>query len=45
MNINKKFLQQLKEKLENKKETLERELESFAKKDEKLKGDWDTRFP
>ncbi|PIP25012.1 MAG: hypothetical protein COX34_01030 [Candidatus Nealsonbacteria bacterium CG23_combo_of_CG06-09_8_20_14_all_36_12] len=43
--MNKKFLQQLKEKLENKKETLERELESFAKKDEKLKGDWDTRFP
>lgn len=40
-----KLIQELKEKLEKEKEILEKELNSFAKKDEKLKGDWDTRFP
>jgi len=39
------LLQQLKQKLEKEKEAVEKELERFAKKDEKLKGDWDTRFP
>lgn len=34
-----------KEKLELEKKRVEGELESFAKKDEKLKHDWDTRFP
>jgi DnaK suppressor protein len=43
--MDKKLLLKLKEKLEKEKENIERELEQFAKKDEKLKGDWDTRFP
>ena len=43
--MKKKNLEELKEKLEKGKEALEKELEGFAKKDEKLKGDWDTRFP
>lgn len=43
--VNKKLLNELKEKLEKNKETIERELEKFAKKDKKVKGDWNTRFP
>lgn len=43
--MNKKILSQLKEKLEKGKKTLEKELSSFAKKDIKPKGDWDTRYP
>jgi RNA polymerase-binding transcription factor DksA len=43
--MDKKLLQELKERLEKEKATIEKELEKFAKKDEKLKGDWDTRFP
>lgn len=39
------LLKKLKEKLEENKERLERELKSFAEKDKKLKGDWDTRYP
>lgn len=39
------LLKKLKEKLEKNKEKLERELKSFAEKDKKLKGDWDTRYP
>lgn len=35
----------LKEKLEKEKKSLEKELEGFAKKDEKLEGDWDTKYP
>lgn len=35
----------LKEKLENEKIALEKELKSFANKDKNLKDDWDTRFP
>jgi DnaK suppressor protein len=31
--------------LEENKERLERELKSFAEKDKKPKGDWDTRYP
>lgn len=34
-----------KEKLELQKKRIEEELMSFAKKDEKLKHDWDTKFP
>jgi len=42
----KKFsLKDIKKKLEKEKKAIEEELKSFAKKDEKLKGDWDTRFP
>ena len=43
--MNKKLLEELRQKLEKEKVTLEEELKKFAKKDEKLKGDWDTRFP
>lgn len=43
--VNKKLLKELKEKLEKQKTSIETELEKFAKKDEKLKGDWDTKYP
>ena len=39
------LLKELKKKLEESKERLEKELKSFAEKDKKLKGDWDTRYP
>ncbi len=40
-----KLLKELKEKLEKQKKAIEVELGKFAKKDKKLKGDWDTRYP
>ena len=43
--LNKKFIQEIKEKLEKEKASLEETFKSFARKDEKLSGDWDTRFP
>lgn len=43
--MNKKILQELKEKLEKEKENVEKELSSFAKKDEKPVGDWETKYP
>ncbi len=43
--MNKKLLKELEKKLEEQKASLEQELKRFANKDEKLKGDWDTRFP
>lgn len=43
--MNKKILEELKEKLEKQKKVLEKELSRFAKKDEKLEGDWDTKYP
>lgn len=43
--MNKKILKDLKEKLEKEKKNLEKELEGFAKKDLRLKGDWQTKFP
>lgn len=43
--MNKKILKELKEKLEKQKTSIEGELEKFAKRDEKLKGDWDTKYP
>ena len=43
--MNKKLLKELKEKLEQERATIEEQLKRFAKKDEKLKGDWDTIFP
>ena len=38
-------LKKIKEELETQKKVIEEELQKFAKKDEKLKGDWDTKFP
>ena len=43
--MDKNLLNELKTKLEKEKENIEKELARFAKKDENLKGDWDTRFP
>jgi len=43
--VEKQILQKLKEKLEKEKTSIEKELQKFARKDEKLTGDWDTRFP
>jgi len=43
--LSKKFLQEIKEKLEKEKTSLEETFKSFARKDEKLSGDWDARFP
>lgn len=43
--MNKKLLKELEQKLEKEKTQIEEELKRFAKKDEKLSGDWDTRFP
>ena len=43
--MDKKIIQGLKERLERDKENVEKELSSFAKKDDKLTGDWDTKSP
>lgn len=43
--MDKKTLEQFKNKLEAEKEKLTKELESFAKQDPKVKGNWLTRFP
>jgi DnaK suppressor protein len=40
--VNKK---EIEEKLKEEKKSVETELKKFAKKDKKLKGDWDTKFP
>ena len=43
--MTKKLLKELKEKLEKQKTSIEAELQKFATRDEKFKGDWDTRYP
>ena len=43
--MNKDLTDNLKRKLEEEKANLEKGLEKFAKKDENLKDDWDTKFP
>ncbi len=43
--MDQKLVQELKESLEKKRGEIEKELEKFAQRDEKNKGDWDTRFP
>jgi len=43
--MDKKELKKIKEKLENERGKIEKELEKFAKKDDKIEGDWDTKFP
>jgi RNA polymerase-binding transcription factor DksA len=43
--MNKKELQGIKEKLEEQKESFSKQLERFAEKDPKVKGDWDTAYP
>jgi len=43
--MDKSTLKDLEKKLKKEKKEVEKELEGFAKKDDKLEGDWDTRFP
>jgi len=43
--MNQNLLKELKEKLEKEKASIEEELKKFASKDDKPKGDWDTKFP
>lgn len=43
--MDKKAIEELKKELEKEKLITEKALEKFAKRDEKVKGDWDTRFP
>ena len=43
--MNKKNVEELKQKLEKEKMAIEEQLKKFATKDDKMEGDWDTRFP
>ena len=43
--MDKKTIEELKEKLETEKESIQKELENFSKKDDQPKGDWETRYP
>ena len=43
--LDKKTLEELKQKLLAEKKVLESELSAIASPDPKMKGDWDTRFP
>jgi len=43
--MNKKTIEESKQKLEEEKIAIEEQLKKFATKDENMKGDWDTRFP
>lgn len=43
--LSKKTLEELKQKLESEKISLEEQLKKFAEKDKKLPGDWDTKYP
>lgn len=43
--MDKKLIEQLKSKLEEQKSSIEKELETFAKKDDVPKGDWETKYP
>jgi len=43
--MDKSLLEELKQKLEKEKISLEENLKKFAEKDKKLPGDWDTRYP
>ncbi|MCX6723566.1 MAG: TraR/DksA C4-type zinc finger protein [Candidatus Staskawiczbacteria bacterium] len=43
--MDKKLIEELKKKLETQKESLQKELKSFANEDPKIKHNWDTRYP
>lgn len=43
--MNKQIIDKLQEKLEKEKSSIEEQLKKFAKKDDKVSGDWDTQFP
>ncbi|OGZ35257.1 MAG: hypothetical protein A3A94_01500 [Candidatus Portnoybacteria bacterium RIFCSPLOWO2_01_FULL_43_11] len=42
--MDQKLIKQLEKQLEKTKKQLTKDLKSFAKKDPKIKGDWDTKF-
>jgi len=43
--MNKSFLKKMKDLLEKERKAIEEELEGFATKDERLKKNWNTKFP
>lgn len=43
--LNKTFLEEIKIRLEKEADQLQSQLESFAKKDKQVPGDWDAKFP
>ncbi|MEK7664716.1 MAG: TraR/DksA family transcriptional regulator [Patescibacteria group bacterium] len=43
--MNKKILEEFRQKLEEQKKSLEKELESFAKEDKDLKNNWSANYP
>ena len=43
--MKKEFIQKQKDRLEKNKKALEEELNSFAKKNPNVKGDWESKFP
>jgi len=43
--MKKELLKEFEKKLKEKKKIIEKELKSFAKKDTKVKGDWESKFP
>jgi len=43
--MDKKLIEDLKKKLKAEKTAIEKELETFAKKDDSPKGDWETKYP
>lgn len=43
--MNKELIEELKAKLEEQKNFVEKELENFAKKDPNLKHNWDAKYP
>lgn len=43
--MDKKLIDELKEKLETQKKSIKEELESFAEEDPNLKHNWDAKFP
>jgi len=43
--MNENTLKEIKSKLEERRKAIQSQLESFASKDKKVKGDWDTKYP
>lgn len=43
--MDKNFLEEAEQKLKEERRSIENELENFAEKDPKQKGDWDSKFP
>lgn len=43
--MDKKIIEELKEKLEKQRDSLQQELKSFATEDKNLKHNWDARYP